>query len=155
MSEAGKDNKVTAEAKGSSKIKWIVGGILLLFATAVAMNLPRGYSDDLSRIGKGKAALVLVRDKFAVQSFDLQEVMNGIRDQYSGQVEFLLTDSDTPEGRAFITANNAARVTLVVLDANGKMVNVLHPPQTAESVQQALADALKVAPQKTLGRAPG
>jgi hypothetical protein len=43
----------------------------------------------------------------------------------------------------------------VVLDANGKMVNVLHPPQTAESVQQALADALKVAPQKTLGRAPG
>ena len=111
----------------------------------VVMNLPRGYSDDLSRIGKGKTALVLVRDKFAVQSFDLQEVMNGIRDQYSGQVEFLLTDSDTPEGRAFITANNAARVTLVVLDANGKMVNVLHPPQTAESVQQALADALKVA----------
>lgn len=145
MSEAGKDNKVTAEAKGSSKIKWIVGGILLLFATTVAMNLPRGYSDDLSRIGKGKVALVLVRDKFAVQSFDLQEVMNGIRDQYSGQVEFLLTDSDTPEGRAFITANNAARVTLVVLDANGKMVNVLHPPQTAESVQQAIAGLLGAA----------
>lgn len=145
MSEAGKDNKVTAEAKGSSKIKWIVGGILLLFATTVAMNLPRGYSDDLSRIGKGKVALVLVRDKFAVQSFDLQEVMNGIRDQYSGQVEFLLTDSDTPEGRAFITANNAARVTLVVLDANGKMVNVLHPPQTVESVQQAIAGLLGAA----------
>ena len=145
MSEAEKDNKVTAEAKGSSKIKWIVGGILLLFATTVAMNLPRGYSDDLSRIGKGKVALVLVRDKFAVQSFDLQEVMNGIRDQYSGQVEFLLTDSDTPEGRAFITANNAARVTLVVLDANGKMVNVLHPPQTAESVQQAIAGLLGAA----------
>ena len=145
MSEAGKDNKVTAEAKGSSKIKWIVGGILLLFATTVAMNLPRGYSDDLSRIGKGKVALVLVRDKFAVQSFDLQEVMNGIRDQYSGQVEFLLTDSDTPEGRAFITANNAARVTLVVLDANGKMVNVLHPPQTVESVQQVIVGLLGAA----------
>ena len=138
-------NERTESPARTGKIKWIVIGLLLLLIAIVVMNLPRGYSDDLSRIGKGKTALVLVRDKFAVQSFDLQEVMNGIRDQYSGQVEFLLTDSDTPEGRAFITANNAARVTLVVLDANGKMVNVLHPPQTAESVQQALADALKVA----------
>ena len=64
--------------------------------------------------------------------------MNGIRDQYSGQVEFLLTDSNTPEGLAFIAAKKAVRVTLVVLDANGQTVNVLYPPQTEESVKQAL-----------------
>jgi len=110
-----------------------------LFAVAIALNLPRGFSDDLSRIGKGKPAVVLVRDKNAVQSFDLIEVMNGIRDQYAGQVEFLVTDSNTPEGRAFIADKGGARVTLVVLDANGKTVNVLYPPQTAASVQQAIA----------------
>ena len=138
-----------------SKTKWIVIGLLLLLVAVVIMNLPRGFSDDLSRIGKGKAAVVLVRDKFAVQSFDLMEVMNGVRDQYAGQVEFLLTDSDTPEGRAFITANGAARVTLMLLDAEGKPIKVLYPPQTAESLQQELAAVLKVTPQKTLGRAPG
>jgi hypothetical protein len=129
----------------ASKIKWIVVGLLLLLVAVVIMNLPRGYSDDLSRIGKGHAAVVLVRDKSAVQSFDLINVLDAIRDKYSGQVEFLLTDFDTPEGRAFITANNAARVTLVLFDANGKPVKILHPPQTAESVQQEIAGILGVA----------
>jgi hypothetical protein len=145
MSEVEQNTEAKTAAKGSRKIKWIVGVILLMFATAVAMNLPRGYSDDLSRIGKGKAAVVLVRDKNAVQSFDLVEVMNGLRDQYAGRVEFLLTDFDTPEGRAFIAAKGGARVTLVVLDANGKMANVLYPPQTTESVEQAIAGVLGVA----------
>jgi hypothetical protein len=145
MSEVEQNAEAKSAAKGSRKIKWIVGVILLMFATAVAMNLPRGYSDDLSRIGKGKAAVVLVRDKNAVQSFDLMEVMNGVRDQYAGRVEFLLTDFDTPEGRAFIAAKGGARVTLVVLDANGKMTNVLYPPQTTESVEQAIAGVLGVA----------
>ncbi len=140
---------------GARKIKWLVIGLLLSFLVAiVVMNLPRGFSDDLSRIGKGKAAVVLVRDKFEVQSFNLEEVMNGLRDQYAGQVEFLLTDSNTPEGRAFMAANGAARVTLVVLDANGNKVNVLYPPQTAETAQQAIAAALRVATQQTYGRAP-
>lgn len=144
MSEVEQNAEAKSAAKGSRKIKWIVGVILLMFATAVAMNLPRGYSDDLSRIGKGKAAVVLVRDKNAVQSFDLVEVMNGLRDQYAGRVEFLLTDFNTPEGRAFIAAKGGARVTLVVLDANGKMANVLYPPQTTESVEQAIAGVLGV-----------
>lgn len=145
MSEVEQNTEAKTAAKGSRKIKWIVGVILLMFATAVAMNLPRGYSDDLSRIGKGKAAVVLVRDKNAVQSFDLVEVMNGLRNQYAGRVEFLLTDFNTPEGRAFIAAKGGARVTLVVLDANGKMANVLYPPQTTESVEQAIAGVLGVA----------
>lgn len=145
MSEVEQNTEAKSAAKGSRKIKWIVGVILLMFATAVAMNLPRGYSDDLSRIGKGKAAVVLVRDKNAVQSFDLVEVMNGLRDQYAGRVEFLLTDFNTPEGRAFIAAKGGARVTLVVLDANGKMANVLYPPQTTGSVEQAIIGVLGVA----------
>ena len=145
MSELEQNTETKTAAKGLRKVRWVVGGILLVIAAAAAMNLPRGYSDDLSRIGKGKAAVVLVRDKDAVQSFDLMEVMNGIRDQYAGRVEFLLTDFNTPEGREFISSKGGARVTLVVLDANGKMLNVLYPPQTAESVQQAIAGVLGVA----------
>ena len=150
MSEVESQTAVPARAR---KIKWVVIGLLLLVVAIVIMNLPRGFSDDLTRIGKGKAAVVLVRDKSAVQSFDLIEVMNGIRDQYAGKVEFLLTDFDSPEGRAFITANGAARVTVTVFDANGNKVNILYPPQTAESMQQAIA-AVLAATQKTSGRAP-
>jgi hypothetical protein len=135
----------TQDSSGKRKTKWIVVLLLLLVVAVLVMKLPRGFSDDLTRIGKGKAAVVLVRDKSAVQSFDLMEVMNGIRDQYSDKAEFLLTDFNTPEGRAFMTANGAAKVTVVVFDASGNKVNVLFPPQTAESMQQAIDAALEVA----------
>ena len=128
------------------KMKWIVGGLLLLFAVAAAMNLPRGYSDDLSRIGKGPA-VVLIRDKNSVASFDLIHVLDGLRDKYAGRVEFLLTDFDTPEGRAFIAANQVSPVTLVLFDASGNLVKVLHAPQTAGNVQQEIAATLGVNPQ--------
>lgn len=144
MSEVEQDSAAQTSGKGSGKIKWIVAGLLLVFVGAAAMMLPRGFSDDLSRIGHGKVAVVLVRDKNAVESFDMLEVMNAIRDQYDGKVEFLLTDSNTPEGREFITATNAARVTMVVLDAHGKAVNVLYPRLTAEALQQAIDAALGV-----------
>lgn len=137
---------VAAASPRSGKTKWAVAALFVLLAVVAVMNLPRGYSDDLSRIGKGKAAVVLVRDKNAVQTFDLMEVMNGIRDQYAGQVEFLLTDFDTTQGRAFIAANGAARATLVLLDANGKLAKVLYPPQTAGNVQQEIGAVLGVSP---------
>jgi hypothetical protein len=135
----------TESQSGALKIKLVVAILLVLLAATLVMNLPRGYSDDLTRIGKGKAAVVLVRDKSAVQSFDLMEVMNGIRDRYSDTAEFLLTDFNTPEGRSFMTTNGAAKVTVVVFDANGNKVNVLYPPQNAESMQQAIDAALHVA----------
>ena len=129
---------------GALKIKWVLAILALLMVATVVMNLPRGFSDDLTRIGKGKAAVVLVRDKNATQSFDLMEALNGIRDQYSDKAEFLLTDFNTPEGRAFMTTNGAAKVTVVVFDANGNKVNVIYPPQTAESMRQAIEAALRV-----------
>ena len=116
------------------KIRWIAAASLLLLAATVMMNLPRGYSDDLSQIGKGRTALVLVRDKDAVESMQLMNVVNEIRSRYSKRVVFLLTDYDTPEGRAFIAAHDAARISVVLFDPSGKEVKVLAAPQTPASL---------------------
>jgi len=132
-------SEVEAQSSGGArKIKWVVFGMLILLLATVAMNLPRGFSDDLSRIGKGKPAVVLVRDKNAVESMGLMNLLDGIRGQFAGRVEFLLTDYDTPEGRAFIAANSAAPITLVLFDAGGKQVKVLTVPQTAASLQKEI-----------------
>lgn len=136
----------TTTSVRSKSIKWIVAILLLLFAAAAAMNLPRGYSDDLSRIGTGLPTVVLVRDKNAVSSYDLSHVLDGIRDQYAGRVEFLLTDYDTAQGRAFMAAHHAASVTLVLLDGTGKAVSILRPPQNAEKVQREIDGVLGVHP---------
>lgn len=155
MNQTEQNVGAAAKSTRAKKFKWLAAAFFVVLAVVAVMNLPRGYSDDLSLIGKGKPAIVLIRDKNAVQTFDLMEVMNGIRDQYAGQVEFLLTDFNTPQGRAFMAANEAPRVTLVLLDADGKRVKVLYPPQTAESLQQEISGVLKAVPQGTFGRAPG
>ena len=134
-------SEVEAQASGGArKIKWAVSGMLALLVAIVVMNLPRGFSDDLSRIGKGKAAVVLVRDKNAVESMDLMNLLDSIRGRYAGRVEFLLTDYDTPEGRAFMAANSTAPITLVLFDAGGKQVKVLTAPQTAANLQQEITN---------------
>ena len=143
MSQTNQDAGATAKRNRAGKFKWLAVVFFVVLAAVAVMNLPRGFSDDLSRVGKGKAAIVFVRDKNAVQTFGLLEVMNGLRDQYAGQVEFLLTDFDTPQGRAFMAANEAPRVTMVLLDVDGKKIKILYPPQTAESLQQEIAGVLK------------
>ncbi|MFZ5523468.1 MAG: hypothetical protein ACOY9D_05210 [Pseudomonadota bacterium] len=155
MSQTEQNTGATSNPNRARKFKWLAAVFFVVLAAVAVMNLPRGYSDDLSLAGKGKPAIVLIRDKNAVQTFDLMESMNGIRDQYAGQVEFLLTDFNTPQGRAFMAANEAPRVTLVLLDADGKKVKVIYPPQTAESLQQEIDGVLRAAPQNTSGRAPG
>ncbi|MGA8865246.1 MAG: hypothetical protein WBM09_04925 [Gallionella sp.] len=134
--------------------KWIVAGLLLVLVAIVVLNLPHRFSDDLSLIGTGQPAVVLVRDKNAAESMDLMNAVNSVRNQFKGRVLFLLTDYDTPEGRAFIAANNAAPMTLVLFDAAGKPVKVLAAPQTAENVQSAIAAIPSVKYPKTSGRAP-
>jgi hypothetical protein len=143
MNQTEQNVGAAAKPNRARKFKWLAAAFFVVLAAVAVMNLPRGFSDDLSLIGKGKPAIVFIRDKNAVQTFGLLEVMNSIRDQYAGQVEFLLTDFDTRQGRAFIAANGAARVTMVLLDAEGKLVKVLYPPLTAESLQQEISAVLK------------
>jgi hypothetical protein len=142
MSQVAKETGAAGAPKRAQKTKWIIAGLLLLVAALIVMNLPRGYSDDLSRIGKGKASVVLIRDKNAVQSFDLMTELNSVRDQFSGKVEFLLTDFDTAQGKAFIEANHAGEVSVVFLDASGHLVKVLYAPQSAGSLQQEISALL-------------
>ncbi|MGC2048270.1 MAG: hypothetical protein WA635_06645 [Gallionella sp.] len=143
MSQTKQDAGAATKPNRAKKFKWLAFAFFVVLAVVAVMNLPRGFSDDLSLVGKGKPSIVFVRDKNAVQTFGLLEAMNGIRDKYSGQVEFLLTDFDTQQGRAFMAANDVPRVTLVLLDADGKKVKVLYAPQSAESLQQEIDGLLK------------
>jgi len=143
MTQSNQDAGAAAKPKRAGKFKWLAIVFFVVLAAVAVTNLPRGFSDDLSLAGKGRPSIVFVRDKNAVQTFGILEVMNVIRDKYSGQVEFLLTDFNTPQGRKFMSTNEAPRVSLVLLDASGKKVKIIYPPQTAESLQQEIDSLLK------------
>ena len=136
----------TAGSKRGLWIKLAVVALVLLFVGIAVMNLPKGYSDDLSVLGKGKAAVVLIRDKNAVQSFDMLNVMDSLREEYSGKVDFLLTDFNTSQGKAFMQASGSDRANLVLVDANGQPVKVLRAPQSAGNVQQEITSLFGIKP---------
>lgn len=126
-------------ASQSGKTKWVViAGVIVFIAFAFKFLLPKGFSDDLSRIGKDRPAVVLVRDNQTVQSHELIDVINAVRGRYEDKIEFLLTDYNTPEGSKFMAANETTRATLVLLDKQGKRVKIVHAPQTADSLAQEL-----------------
>ncbi|MEJ1958731.1 MAG: hypothetical protein WDM70_04155 [Nitrosomonadales bacterium] len=54
LSEVGKESKINTSSKQSRKIKWIVGGVLLVLAVFIVKSLPRGYNDDLRSSAKAR-----------------------------------------------------------------------------------------------------
>lgn len=129
----------SAKKSRSLIVKLVTAAFLLLTAVLVVKILPHGYSDDLSLTGKGRPSLVLIRDKNAVQTYELIDVMNDIRSQYEGSVDFILTDFNTAEGRRFMDTTGAPRATLVLLDGQGQLVKVIYHPQTPATLTQELA----------------
>lgn len=80
----------------------IVVLVICAVLAAVVMLLPKGFSDDVSKIGQGSAAVVLTHNKNSVASMKLMQLLNEVRSDYAGKIEFLVVDIDTREGQAFI-----------------------------------------------------
>lgn len=133
----------TATRSRARIVKWVVAAFLVLVAVLVVKILPHGYSDDLSLTGKGRPSLVLIRDNNAVQTYELIDVMNDIRDQYEANIDFILTDFNTAAGRRFMDTTGAPRATLVLLDGQGKLVKNIFHPQTPATLKQELAAVIK------------
>ncbi|MFZ5503833.1 MAG: hypothetical protein ACOY3V_09955 [Pseudomonadota bacterium] len=120
--------------------------IVVFLVLSVKFLLPSGYSGDLSRIGKGDPVVVLIRDKNTVQSLQLLEVMDDVRDKYGARVEFLVVDWNTEDGRKFMKTYQAQRATIVMLDGGGEFAKNIFAPQTAETMQQEIAATFGVTP---------
>lgn len=92
-----------------------IGLLGLMFAI-----MPRGYDADLSHIGKGRQAAVLVHDPGFVASMDLMESVDRIRGELEPRMLFLLADLNTLQGQQFAKRQSVTFGTLVLFDAEGR-----------------------------------
>ncbi|MDH5480730.1 MAG: hypothetical protein OEX11_08225 [Nitrosomonas sp.] len=111
--------------------------ILLTIAIAVSL-LPRGFSQDLSVIGQGTNAVVLVHDSNILQSADTMVAMNAVRDDFDDRIAFIIADLNTPDGRQFADSHGLGPVALAFFASNGDRLQVLYNEQTAESLRKNL-----------------
>jgi hypothetical protein len=120
----------------------IVTGILVGFGSFIWSRLPKGsYPTDLSRIGQGQAVLVLAMDSNYLAGASVMNLLNDVRHEFADSVQFLVASLALPDGQAFAHQHQASDGTVVLFDASGQRLAVLHTPQTQDEVRQALQKA--------------
>lgn len=113
----------------------IIAALIALAATL----LPRGFSDDVSRIGQGRPAVVLVHDKESVLSFELMTLLGNVRGDYEDRVEFLAVDTATERGQDFMRRQRVDEGALVLFAADGDRAAVLGTVRDEAALRAAIA----------------
>lgn len=120
----------------------IVTGIIVGSGGLIWSQLPKGsYPTDLSRIGQGQAALVLTMDSNFLAGASVMSLLDDLRHDFADSVQFLVASLGLPDGQAFARQHQAGDGTVVLFNANGQRVAVLHNPQTQDELRQALQRA--------------
>jgi hypothetical protein len=116
--------------------------IVGLTAALIWSNLPHdAYPSDLSLIGKGQPVLVLAYDKNYASGRNVMDLMNSVRGDYAGRMQFLVTALASPEGQAFARRYDATDGTVLLFTGDGGLAKTLNQPQTADELRQALQQA--------------
>lgn len=134
------NNRPTAWSRWSKLMITLL--VVASVGSVVWSQLPRGaYPTDLSRIGAGRPALVLAHDANYASGMAVMELMNAIRDDYAGQVEFLVAHLGMAEGQAFASLHAARDGTVLLFAGDGTRVSILNQPQTVGELRRALDTA--------------
>lgn len=124
----------------------ITVGIIAALLIIAFLMLPKGFSDDLSRIGQGSNVVVLTHNKEAVQSLDLMTLLNKVRSDYADRIEFLVVDIDTDAGRAFMEQQQIGGSALLLFDPDGTRRGVLVSVRDEQTLRAALGNAFGLNP---------
>ncbi len=112
--------------------------IMVIALAFAATLLPRGFSDDLSRVGQGRAAIVLIHNKEAVYSLELMTLLNRIRADYEDRVEFLAVDSATETGRRFAALHGVDDSLALLLRGDGTRLAVIDNVRDETALRSAI-----------------
>ena len=109
---------------------------------AAIMLLPKGFSDDLSKIGQGSVVLVLTHDKDTVGGMLAMELLNTVRSDYEGLIDFLAVDVNASQGQAFTRQQGVGSVVFVLFGPDGSRLDVLSAGINEKELRSVLNAAL-------------
>lgn len=96
---------------------------------------------DLTKIGKGKPAIVQIHDPSCGLCTALQrETRSALSNIEQEEYEFLVANITTEKGRIFANNYNVAHVTLLLFDGRGKLQQVLQGVKQEEELLPIFTD---------------
>lgn len=128
------------KTKASNKTsRWTT--VIIIAAAALLLGvfvwtLPRGYSVDLTQIGKGNNVAVLVHDQGMMSSENLMRTISNLRSQYEPRTTFIVADINSPSGRAFANAHGVQSPTLLLFGPRGTKLATLYGPQDEAKLRE-------------------
>ena len=126
--------------------RWLRWPLILLLVVAALVYLWKqlpgaGYSTDLNQVGAGQPTLVLAQHSHYAGGAEVMELLNDIRADYAGQVQFLVANLLMPDGQAFARRQAAHDGAVMLFDPKGQRLALLNEPKTREELRRALAQA--------------
>jgi hypothetical protein len=117
----------------------ILGIVLVLGGVFVAITLtPKPMSSDLSQIGQGTPSVVLAYENFSPTGGEALARLKEVRPDYEPQLNFIVADLGTPQGRAFANRYQLRDGQAVLLGPNGQPIALAELAQSEQALRQQL-----------------
>jgi len=138
-------SNTTARPSGSRWIRTLVILASTVLVVAVLwLLLPKGsFSNDLSRVGQGQPALVMLREVHVMGGDLVMEQMLHIHPEFENSVEFLVVHTGHPDGQAFAQEHNISDGALVLFGANGEVLGRSGRPESPDALRQFITELLE------------
>lgn len=117
---------IDSQTGSATRTSLIIVLVVCASLAIAVMLLPKGFSDNLSKIGQGLSVVVLTHDKNSKGSMEAMVLLNKVRADYAGEVDFLAVDIATREGQAFGRQEGVGGVVLVLFGPDGARRGVLN-----------------------------
>jgi len=122
--------------------------IIVVSLVFVISKLPKGYSDDVSTVGKGTNVALLLHDKNTMTSLDLMGLMDEVRDDYVNQVDFIVVNIDvaTPKERVFVQQQQMGNAAILLFSPAGERLKVFMDIRNVGTFRKILNDTFQLKP---------
>ena len=105
-------------------------------------GIGKPISTDLSLIGKGKPALVLVYENYSPASADALTRLKQVRGDYDARLDFVIADLGVPEGRAFANRHQLSDGQAMFLKPDGEPLRATYIPEDEQELRGRLDSKL-------------
>lgn len=119
---------------------------LILVATVLWQLLPKSsFSSDLTQVGQGRPALVLMREVQVMGGERVLEQMHTIYPEFEQSMVFLLVHTGNPSGMQFAAEHNVRDADVVLFDGQGRALATIRHPASAAELHRFITDTLAAA----------
>ncbi len=123
----------------------VILGCLAVVSLVLWQLLPKAtFSSDLSQVGQGKPALVMLREIHVMGGERTVEQMQALYPEFQDQVVFLLIHTGDPDGVAFAETHSLSDGSLVLLNGRGDAVATMGRPDNADDLRRFILQHLNL-----------